>query len=466
MHEFGARCASRGDVVVNVGPDPAWAKVGGYTVREAVRALLQVPAGQPVRGEALGAPESACRGLGGALRRRQRARRRRLPLGVASRRGRRAELGHGPVRREGRAGPGRGASSTTSTSSTARAATRSSTWLADPPPRGLLLVVTYAPGTSPVGAAPGEAWVLEPLPVDAFADSRAVPKPPATRARCLRCTSSSSSPGRARARSPRPTAWPTSSPAAPSAWRPTPATRSTPSPSGATTRRATSLKKMLPATVDLGAALDALDRAKIVSIDERGVRIAHPLVRRVVPSTIPAGRKRELFARADELRPDAPLEVRAQPGDARRRAFEALSLLDVLANKRAAAGDTHRQRERPAPRPRHRRGASCTAASSTIRSSAMLVFSRKLAEALAASEQWNDAEGVLREALGQRAADERAPRASRRPPRARQRRQSGRIEPCSGPPATVSVDSCRKGAVSIALQQQSGATRGPLSAHW
>lgn len=31
---------------------------------------------------------------------------------------------------------------------------------------------------------------------------------------------------------------------------------------------------------------------------------------------------------------------------------------------------------------------------------AMLVFSRKLAEALAASEQWNDAEGVLREALG------------------------------------------------------------------
>jgi serine/threonine-protein kinase len=31
---------------------------------------------------------------------------------------------------------------------------------------------------------------------------------------------------------------------------------------------------------------------------------------------------------------------------------------------------------------------------------AMLVFARKLAEALATSEQWNDAEGVLREALG------------------------------------------------------------------
>ena len=30
----------------------------------------------------------------------------------------------------------------------------------------------------------------------------------------------------------------------------------------------------------------------------------------------------------------------------------------------------------------------------------MLVFARKLAEALAASAQWNDAEGVLREALG------------------------------------------------------------------
>ena len=30
----------------------------------------------------------------------------------------------------------------------------------------------------------------------------------------------------------------------------------------------------------------------------------------------------------------------------------------------------------------------------------MLVFARKLAEALAASQAWNDADGVLREALG------------------------------------------------------------------
>jgi serine/threonine-protein kinase len=155
----------------------------------------------------------------------------------------------------------------------------------------------------------------------------------------------------------------------------------------------------LPARVDLDAALDVLDKAKIVSIDDRGLRIEHPLVRRVVASTIPAGRKRELFARVDELRPDAPLEIRARQAMHGGSALEGLSLLEVLAKKRAAAGDTAgsvsalRHALDMTRRELHRGELDDPLG-------AMLVFSRKLAEALAASEQWNDAEGVLREALG------------------------------------------------------------------
>jgi serine/threonine-protein kinase len=80
-------------------------------------------------------------------------------------------------------------------------------------------------------------------------------------------------------------------------------------------------------------------------------------------------------------------------------AFEGLSLLEVLAKKRAACGDTLgsvsalRHALDMTRRELHRGEIDDPLA-------AMLVFSRKLAEALAASGQWNDAEGVLREALG------------------------------------------------------------------
>src|SRR6202035_142990 len=90
-----------------------------------------------------------------------------------------------------------------------------------------------------------------------------------------------------------------------------------------------SLGSMLPVNVDLAAALDALGKAHVVTVDDAGVRISHPLVRRVVFSSIPAGRKRELFAKAGELRPDAPIEVKARQAMHGGSAFEALSLLEV-----------------------------------------------------------------------------------------------------------------------------------------
>jgi serine/threonine-protein kinase len=161
-----------------------------------------------------------------------------------------------------------------------------------------------------------------------------------------------------------------------------------------------SLWRMLPQGTDVAAALDSLDRARIVAIDERGIRLAHPLIRRVVLSSLPAGRKQDLYARAADMRPgDAPLELRAKQAAHGGSAFEALSLLDALSARRAAHGDlagsvsTLRHALDVARRELHRGEIDDPVG-------AVLIFSRKLAEALADEEHWSDADGVLREALG------------------------------------------------------------------
>ncbi len=398
VHEFGARCASRGDVVVNAGPDPAWAKVGGHSAREAIRALLQVPAEQAVDAAELGAPASARRGLE-ALWDAADGPADRQPSPAACRRDVADALRWAMSRAAGAAGQGLvvvvvddidfvdGASRNAFVDLTA-----------DPPSSGGLLVVTYAPGTSPVEPLDREAWTLEPLPVESFADllpsryaEAARPLWPLHVEQLIAWSRESKEPAPDRLadliarRTERLLPDARHALYALAVW--------------GDDATADAIRKMLPSRVDLDAALDALDKARLVSIDEHGVRIAHPLVRRVVASTIPAGRKRELFARAGELRPDAAIEIRARQAMHGGSAFEGLSLLEVLAKKRAAAGDTTgcvsalRHALDMTRRELHRGEIDDPLA-------AMLVFSRKLAEALATSEQWNDAEGVLREALG------------------------------------------------------------------
>jgi serine/threonine protein kinase len=393
VHEFGARCASRGDVVVTVGPDPAWAKVAGFTVREAIRALLQVPPDQEPIGEKLGAPADASRGLDALWQR----------IVIRSPTECRCDVATALRWAMSRAAEGAGQGLVVVVvddidfiDGASRNAFVDVT--GDPPASGGLLVVTYAPGTSPVEPLEREAWTLDPLPVESFASllppryaEEARPLPPLHVEQLMAWSRESKEP-------------------APERLADLIARRTERLPPDARyalhalavwgdDATAASLKQMLPANVDLGAALDTLDKARIVSIDDRGLRIAHPLVRRVVASSIPAGRKRELFARANELRPDAPLEVRARQAMHGGSAFEGLSLLEVLAKKRAECGDSTgsvsalRHALDMTRRELHRGELDDPLA-------AMLVFSRKLAEALAASEQWNDAEGVLREALG------------------------------------------------------------------
>jgi serine/threonine-protein kinase len=161
------------------------------------------------------------------------------------------------------------------------------------------------------------------------------------------------------------------------------------------------LRALLPAgTVDDDAAeaLSVLERTRWVVQVDATLQIAHPLVRRIVFSTIPAGLKRDLFARAAAARPDAPLEVRARQARYGDSALEALSLLDALSIRRAGNGDLDgcvsalRHALDLARRELHRDELDDPVA-------AILTFSRKLAEALAADHRWPDAEGVLREAL-------------------------------------------------------------------
>jgi serine/threonine-protein kinase len=393
LSDFLARCVSRGDLVVRVGPDSTWAKIGDACVREAIRELATLP---PEASEAQwqDASVGAKRGLSLLFLASKSAppepniRRRAVADAL------RWAIGRARQRTSGIVvlavddldfvdGSSRNAIVDV---------------LAEPPTASALLVVAYAPGARPVGEPlAGETWKLAPLPHTAYADRLSANLVPA---------GTSLSPLHVEQL----VAW---------------ARESTEAPPGRLAdlivRRAErlsadarlalhglavwgeasadALRELLPKTLDLGAALDALDRARFVAVDDRGIRIAHPLVRRIVFSSIPAGRKKELFARASELRPNAPLEVRARQATHGGSGFEALSLLDTLSKTRAAQGDLAgsvaalRHALDVARRELHRGELDDPV-------EAMLVFARKLAEALAAAAQWNDAEGVLREALG------------------------------------------------------------------
>ncbi|HEX3344985.1 MAG TPA: AAA family ATPase, partial [Polyangiaceae bacterium] len=395
--EFLARCTSRGDLVVSVGPDAAWAKVADAALREAVGRLAAFGPETPDPGAWADARPEARLGLTllfGPPRQRD------FPS-PDERRAALAEALRWGLARAGQRAAGNlvvlavdDLDFVDGTSCNAFADV-----LAEPPVVAALFVVTYAPTATPAGQPlAGETWTLAPLPAATFAHllparllAETRPLAPLHVEHLL--------------------AWARES-------RETPPDRMADlvarrcervTPDARQTLHALAmwgddasldvLPRLLPTGADLGAALKVLDRARLVVQAGRTVRIAHPLVRRVVFSSIPAGRKRELFARAEELLPDAPLEVRAKQAMHGGSALEALSLLDMLAIRRAAQGDhlgavsSLRHALDVARRELHGDDLDDPMA-------AILVFSRKLAEALAASGQWNDAEGVLREALG------------------------------------------------------------------
>jgi serine/threonine protein kinase len=152
-------------------------------------------------------------------------------------------------------------------------------------------------------------------------------------------------------------------------------------------------------------------------VEKRGSVLAttHPLVREVVLAMIPAGARRDIHVRAlasadeaevpVEVAPQSiaplgslPVEVRALHAFHAQDAFEALMLLETVANRAWSRGDLEGavlalRRGLDLARREMFRGEIDDP------ERAVLIFARKLGEALAAAGSLTDADGVLREAL-------------------------------------------------------------------
>ncbi len=164
------------------------------------------------------------------------------------------------------------------------------------------------------------------------------------------------------------------------------------------------LVRLVPEGTKVTDALAALEKSGMVveaSIKKVSTyRTSHPLLRDVVLATIPAAVRRELHALAAEVGEElnAPIEARAIHLFFAQNTFEALILLERVSTRCSARGDT------PGTITALRRGLEL-ARRELFRGEledpmrAVLIFARKLGQALTTSGQFTDAEGVLREAL-------------------------------------------------------------------
>lgn len=131
-------------------------------------------------------------------------------------------------------------------------------------------------------------------------------------------------------------------------------------------------------------------------------RAAHPMIREIVLATTPVAVRRDLHARATVDRAGDPLplpvEVRAQHAQHAQDSLEALMLLENAADRARERGDGEGaifalRRGLDLARREMFRGELDDP------EKAVLIFSRKLGEALATAGALTDADGVLREAL-------------------------------------------------------------------
>ncbi len=157
---------------------------------------------------------------------------------------------------------------------------------------------------------------------------------------------------------------------------------------------------LLPPETDLIDALSLLRNGGMIENGPNGWRAAHPLLREVVLATIPAAVRRELHALAAKSfhETKAPIEVQALHEYHAHNAFDALILLERVSQRCSSRGDLAGsilalRRGLELARRELFRGEL----EDPIR--AVLIFSRKLGEALAQAGDYTDAEGVLREAL-------------------------------------------------------------------
>jgi serine/threonine-protein kinase len=164
--------------------------------------------------------------------------------------------------------------------------------------------------------------------------------------------------------------------------------------------RAERIASLVPSTDDVADALRHLEqRGMLWSVGDQ-ISIDHPLLREVVFAAIPAAVRRELHVRALNVgdNREFPLEARAQFAYYAEDSFQALLLLEQVAERAAQRGDTGTEilairRALELARTELFRGEL----DDPMR--AVLIFSRKLGAALTRAGDLSDAEGVLREAL-------------------------------------------------------------------
>ncbi len=138
----------------------------------------------------------------------------------------------------------------------------------------------------------------------------------------------------------------------------------------------------------------------MITVSSGRAAVSHPLIRSVALSAIPAEARRQLHRRALRIedRKRGPLEARAAHAYECQESFQALLLLEQVADRATAIGDTDaevlalRQGLEIA-----RKEISRGEIDDPMR--AVLIFSRKLGASLTRAGDFSDADGVLRESL-------------------------------------------------------------------
>jgi serine/threonine protein kinase/tetratricopeptide (TPR) repeat protein len=406
VREFLDRAGAAGDVVVQTGPDPAWAEVGCWALRRAIVHLAALPERGGTARDWVAATPEARRGLADVFD----------PIGPErgglspdERRFGAAEALRWAVVRASERARGRRVVLAIDDLQSVDGASRNAfaDALSDPPLVAAMLVATSSAGFDPGWPADvSVARALGPLPTSEV----------------LKALAQSVRPSSSLLSSPR-TINPLyveqllrflreESGAVPPTLADIIAARLERLPAGA--RRvlqaaavwgddaddALLARMLVDEQVDLLEALGFLRRAGMILVGDEGIRTSHPLVREVALATIPAAVKRELHAAAGAVcdERELPIEVRALHESAGGTAFQALLLLERVSITAGARGD-HQGAIMALRRALELARRELFRGELDDPMRAVLIFSRKLGEALARSGQLNDADGVLREAL-------------------------------------------------------------------
>jgi serine/threonine protein kinase len=160
------------------------------------------------------------------------------------------------------------------------------------------------------------------------------------------------------------------------------------------------VSELVPKSDDVADALHHLEQRGMIWTASNRLSVDHPLLREVVLAAIPAAVRRELYVKALAIanRLSYPLEARAQLSFYSADTFQALLLLERVAEHAAQRGDANSEilalrRGLELGRLEISRGEL----DDPMR--AVIIFSRKLGGALTRAGNLTDAEGILREAL-------------------------------------------------------------------